>query len=100
MITVAARVAIKPEMREKALAAASRMTVETHKEAGCLQYHFYTDIDDPNVLHVFEEWESDSALNAHLQTPHMAEFSAVLGQVVAEEPKVMRYVVSERTRLM
>lgn len=100
MISVAARVAIKPEQREKAIAAASKMTAETHKEAGCIQYHFYTDIDDPNVLHVFEEWESDSALNAHLDTPHMAEFGAVLGEVVAEEPKVMRYVVAERTRLM
>jgi quinol monooxygenase YgiN len=100
MIAVAARVAVKPEMREKAIAAASRMTAETHKEAGCIQYHFYTDIDDPNVLHVFEEWESDEALNAHLKTPHMAEFGSVLGEVVAEEPKVMRYVVAERNRLM
>jgi quinol monooxygenase YgiN len=100
MITVAARVGIKPEQRAKAIAAASKMTAETHKEAGCIQYHFYTDIDDPNVLHVFEEWDSDAALNAHLETPHMAEFGAVLGEVVAEEPKVMRYVVAERTRLM
>lgn len=100
MITVAGRVPLKPETRDKAIAAASKMVHETHKEVGCIQYHFYTDIDDANILHVFEEWESQEALDAHLASAHMAEFAAVLPQALATEPKIMRYEVKAVTRLM
>jgi quinol monooxygenase YgiN len=100
MVAVAGRVAIKPEMREQAIAAAIKMTHETHKESGCLQYHFYTDVEDPNLLHVFEEWESQEALDTHFTLPHMAEFLAALGECAAGEATVIRYVVSDHARLM
>jgi quinol monooxygenase YgiN len=100
MITVAGRVPMKPELRQMAIDAAIKMTHETRKEAGCLQYHFYTDVEDPNMLHVFEEWESQEILDAHFATPHMAEFVAALGEVAAGPPHVVRYVVTESAKIM
>ena len=100
MITVAGRVPIKPESRDKAIAAAIKMTHETHKEPGCLQYHFYTDVENPNMLHVFEEWESQEALDLHITLPHMTEFLSALGEAAADEPTVIRYVVSDFDRIM
>jgi quinol monooxygenase YgiN len=100
VITVAGRIPLKPEQRDRAVAAAVKMTAETHKEAACIQYHFYTDIENPNMLHVFEEWESQAALDEHFATPHMAEFAAVIGECVDGEPNVVRYVVSEFARIM
>ena len=99
MITVAGRVFIKPELRAKAVAAATRMVQATQKESGCLQYHFYADLEDENILHVFEEWDTQEALDAHFNTPHMAEFAESLPEILAAEPKIMRYAVSEVTRL-
>ncbi len=95
MITVAGRVVIRQEMRSQAVAAAVKVTRATQADAGCLQYHFYSDLKDPNVLHVFEEWESVEALAAHMQLPHTMEFLAAIGNMVAGAPLVTRYVVSE-----
>jgi quinol monooxygenase YgiN len=100
MIIVAGRIAIRPEMRAGAMAAAVKVTEATQTDAGCLQYHFYTDLEDPNVLHVFEEWESADALDAHLRLPHTTEFLAAVGGMAAGAPVVKRYVVSESHSLM
>ncbi len=100
MIAVAGRVPIKPEQRDKALEATIKMVQATQREAGCLQYHFYSDLEDPNIFHVFEEWETPEALDAHLKTQHMADFMAALPETLAGEPKIMRYVVSDVSRLL
>ena len=95
MITVAARVSIKPELRKQAVEAAIKVARATQSDPGCLQYHFYADLEDPNVLHVFEEWSSAETLTAHLQQQHTVEFLAAIGLMAAAAPQVTRYVVSE-----
>ncbi len=95
MIIVAGRIAVRPEMLAGAIAAAVKVTKATQAEAGCLQYHFYSDLQDSSILHVFEEWESAEALEAHLRLPHTIEFLAAVGGMVAGAPVVKRYVVSE-----
>ena len=49
-------------------------------EKGCLEYTPMIDVPSglasarANVVTVVEKWESLAALEAHLKTPHMAEF--------------------------
>jgi len=95
MITIAGRVPIRPEMRVKAIEAAIKVVRATQSDAGCLQYHFYADLEDPNMLHVFEEWASQEELAAHLRQPHTVEFLAGIAGMAAGAPIVKRYVVSE-----
>lgn len=40
-------------------------------EQGCLHYELTQSIHDENHFVLLEKWESMSALEAHLQTPHM-----------------------------
>ena len=100
MIIVAGRIAIRSEMRAAAIAAAVKVTQATQADAGCLQYHFYWDLEDPDMLHVFEEWESPEALDAHLRLPHTTEFLADIGGMVSKAPVVKRYFVSESHSLL
>jgi quinol monooxygenase YgiN len=100
MITVAGRIPIQPEMRELAVRATRMVTQATQMEAGCLQYHFYADLNDPNMFHVFEEWESLEALTVHLQQPHTVEFLSTIGGMAAGPPQVKRYTVSESVNLL
>ncbi len=99
MIIVAGRIPIRPEMRTRAIAAAVKVTQATQTDAGCLQYHFYADLEDPDILHVYEEWESEEALAAHLALPHTTEFLAEIGEMVAGTPVVKRHTVSESNDL-
>ena len=94
MIVVAGTVTVRPELREKAATAAVSMVAATQQEAGCLKYNIFSDLTDPHTFFVFEEWESDAALMGHFQSAHMATFAAVLGEVLAGPPDIIRYEIT------
>lgn len=95
MIVVSGTVAIRPDKREEAVAAAVTMANATAAEKGCLTYRFYADIEDPHLFRIFEEWETEEALQAHFQTPHMAAFNQTLPQLVAGPADIKMYVVAQ-----
>ncbi len=74
MIVIAATVHIHPDKREQALALAHNMMSNSLAEPGCISYRFYADIDDPNRFFLFEEWESEEALQNHLAAPAMQDY--------------------------
>lgn len=93
MIVVAGTVRIRPETRAAAVAAARTMAAATRLEPGCVAYRFAFDLDDPDCVHLFEEWTTAEALASHFATPHMAAFQAQLGGLIAAPPAIRRYVV-------
>ena len=72
MILISGCFRFAPENRAAALAAALAMAVETRKEAGCITYGFFADVEDGNTFRIFEEWQSQAHLDAHFQTAHIA----------------------------
>src|SRR5437588_34095 len=94
MIVVAGGVPILPDRKDAALAACLEVEAPTRLEDGCISYTYYFGISDPNYLHIFEEWESEDALNAHLQTAHTQKFLGGIGDFAAGMPVVNKYIVS------
>ena len=94
MLVIAGTVSIDPANHEEAIAAATEMMAETHKEPGCISYTFSAALDDPGGFHIFEEWESQEALDLHFKAPHMAAFQGKFGKLGVREMKVQRYEVA------
>ena len=94
MLVIAGEIEIDPAQREAAVAAALRMMAETRKEAGCISYSFSGDLVQSGIFRIFEEWESQQALDAHFASPHMASFQAAVGGLGVKRMKVQRYEVS------
>jgi quinol monooxygenase YgiN len=94
MLVIAGSISIDPEKRDGAIEAATHMMQETRKEPGCISYTFSADLADPGRFLVFEEWESQDALDAHFKAPHMAAFQGKMGGFGVREMKVQRYEVS------
>jgi len=63
------------------------MLAATRREAGCISYRFYQDIEDPNAFSFVEEWESWEALDDHFRSDHVGTFLADLGDLLAEPPE-------------
>ena len=93
MIVVSGRARIKPEQRELALREGRAVAEASRREPGCRVYEFSVDIDDENVVRIFEEWESQEALEAHFGTPHFQAFGKVVGTVLDGAADFTRYVV-------
>lgn len=65
--------------------AAKQVAMETRKEPGCIKYIVSADMEDASIFYMFEEWENRDALNAHFQTPHMADFQKKIGAAIVRE---------------
>lgn len=60
------------------------MEAASRAEAGCEDYTFSVELNNPGVLRITERWQTADALKAHFLTPHMAEFQAAMA---AHPPK-------------
>ena len=100
MIVVAGTAPLQAGAGEWAEKLIEEVVRETRKEAGCLSYTFYVTVGDPNTIHVFEEWESEEALNAHLQQEHTQRFLASIGELLAGAPDIKRYDVTAVSKLI
>ena len=87
---------------ERLRPAAVAMIEATRKEAGCVDYAFAQDLADPTLFRIVERWESEAALAAHFQTPHMAAFNQAMagiqrlgGSVKVYEATVTRSLIGD-----
>jgi quinol monooxygenase YgiN len=94
MLVIAGHFRIDAARKPAAEVAAREMMRATRREAGCLAYVFSCDLDEPEVFHLFEAWESPAALEAHFRTPHMAAFQSAVAGFGVKESKIERYEVA------
>ena len=70
-VHIIARFNAKPDsidaLRKQLLA----MLEPTRQEAGCIRYDLLNSIAEPTDFTFVEEWASQAAIDAHMQTPHL-----------------------------
>lgn len=86
---------VHPEKHADAVAAMVAMQQASQAEDGCVHYRFMQDLEDPNTLHIFEEWANGEALKAHFGMPHMAAFQAVFATALAGNSGITKYAISD-----
>ena len=93
MLVLAGSVRIDPAKRNDVVEATIEVMQETRKQPGCISFVFSADLEDPGVLHVFQEWETPEALNRHLTAPRVEAVRLRLGSLGVREIAVQRYLV-------
>jgi quinol monooxygenase YgiN len=84
MIVVTVLIETQPDSVAKLQAAIRTLEHATRAEAGCIDYAFASEINEPSHIRVIERWRNVDALKAHLKAPHMAAFNSA---VRANPPK-------------
>ncbi|MCL2817177.1 MAG: antibiotic biosynthesis monooxygenase [Clostridiales bacterium] len=83
MIIVHAYIEVKNGAAQKFLQAAGKCVEATRKETGNDFYTLYTDCENPLKFVVVEGWKTQTALDAHMKTPHFAEFGGEIENLLA-----------------
>ena len=79
MLAVWVKVRVKPETRERFLAAIEADALGSERdEPGCLRFNVLQDAQDQNVYYFYEVYRDDAALEAHRATPHFALWRAAV----------------------
>jgi len=91
MYAVVVSIKIKPEMREKFLAAAlDDSTCSLRDEPGCLRFDVLQDNADPNHYFFYEVYRDENAFKAHQASAHYPRWRAAAAEVLAEPASASR----------
>jgi quinol monooxygenase YgiN len=65
-VVISGEIDVAPEKREKAILDAQPLIAAALAEPGCVHYAWTADPAKPGRVHVFEEWDTEADLIAHL----------------------------------
>ena len=91
MIIIAGEMEFDPQNAGRAHKGALEMAAETVKEAGCIRYRFWADLERPERLHVYEEWESEAHLAAHARSDHMKAWRALGAELGVKNRDIRKF---------
>ena len=94
MIIVHAFIEVKDGAAQEFIDAAAKCVEATRQEVGNSFYTLYIDASNPLKFVVAEEWESKPALDAHMKTPHFAEFGGKIENLLAAPLEIKVYEAS------
>lgn len=94
IIAITARLEIEASRIDDYLAAAAGAIAGTRAEPGCQLYAFAVDVQIANVVWISEQWQSEAALNQHLQSPHITTFLRQVADIGLLSLDVRKYQVS------
>jgi len=91
MYAVVVPLKVKPEMREKFLAAAlDDSTCSVRDEPGCVRFDVLQDNSDPNRFFFYEVYRDENAYKAHQAPAHYPRWRAAVAEVLAEPTSASR----------
>ena len=75
MLTILVLIPAKPGKGDALGEALKALLAPTRKENGCISYDAHRSNKDPDLWMMYETWESQAHLDAHMQTPHLVDFA-------------------------
>ncbi|MCH2169200.1 antibiotic biosynthesis monooxygenase [Myxococcota bacterium] len=79
MILIAGTVDVNPEQRDAAIEAARLLMEETRSQAGCVDYVWCADPTNAARIYVYERWDDQESLAAHLNGPYYKAMLKTIG---------------------
>lgn len=92
-IRVVAHITARPETVDETRDLLLSLIEPTRAESGCVTYELMQNTTDPTDFTFVEEWTSDAALDAHLETEHLKRVAAMGADLFAAPPDIRRYTL-------
>jgi quinol monooxygenase YgiN len=93
IVRVVARVTAQPDKVEELKSILLGLVGPTRKEKDCISYQLMQNKTDPSDFVFVEEWASNSAIDAHMTTPHLQDAFSRAQALLAKEPDIRRYLI-------
>ena len=78
MIVLNVRIETNPGAVAAMQDAVATMEKASRAEAGCIEYVFSTEINNPTNIRIIEHWKDIDSLKLHFTLPHMAAFNEAM----------------------
>ena len=100
MILVSGTISLDPAKTEAFHAALEPLLAGTRQEPGNVSYGFYADPHEAGTYRIFEEWESQEAIDAHMVADHFTTFMGAMGDFGVSAIDLHSYQATDKTKFM
>lgn len=84
-------VQFSPEQAEQAMQEAAQLMADTRDQQGCRHYVWSIDPARPGTVYVYENWEREEDLAAHLAGPYYSGMLQLLGKYEMLGTDILKY---------
>jgi len=96
MITIIARIQVRPEQADEAMPIFEKLVQASRLEPGCVQYDLHRGKDNSGLFFFYERWKED-ALDTHNGSAHLAAFREAIAPFLLAPVEVHRLDAPEFT---
>ena len=100
MLVIAGTITLDPGRTDEMLAAIVPLMEATQAEDGCIDYVLSADPKELGTIRIFEKWESDEALGAHMKAPHMGVFQKAIRGCGVTGMSVDKFEIASESKLV
>ena len=83
-LTIVANITAHPDKIDLVKAELIKLIDVTRAEEGCINYDLHQDNENPAHFLFYENWKTRELWLAHMDSPHLADYSAATEGAVAE----------------
>ena len=98
-LIIAGTVRVPPENLDRFRPHMVAMMAASRAEDGCGAYGYAEDVAEPGLIHVFEVWRDQAAIDAHFVTEHMAQWRAAWPQFGVSDRRLTVYEIASQRDL-
>lgn len=84
LLTVIAHMKAAPGKEAELRRELEALVGPTSQEDGFVNYNLHVGTEDEGTFYLYENWESEAKLEAHLAAPHLVRFAGMLGDLLDE----------------
>ncbi len=95
MLILAGTITVEPSDRARMMELLTPMIAASQAEPGCHAYQFSLDPYDESIVHLFELWADQAALDAHGASEHMAVWKAAATDLAITGRELVKYTVAD-----
>jgi quinol monooxygenase YgiN len=92
-LTIIARFRAKAGQESRLRQEMQRLLAPTRAEAGCISYDLHQSQSDPALFVFYENWASQAALDAHVQTPHLQAMMKLVPDLVDGRLDITKWTI-------
>ena len=90
VLNIVARIKAGPGQADSLEKEMTLLVADTRKEAGCIRYDLFRDMQDPDIFVFVEEWETRALWESHMTGKAIRSFRERIGEGKIAEGQVMQ----------
>ncbi|PCJ54902.1 MAG: antibiotic biosynthesis monooxygenase [Planctomycetota bacterium] len=91
MRIIIAEMKAAPGKRAQLIDLLNGMLEPSRMEPGCISYRYFFSSEDPDLVHFYEQWQNQAAIDEHFASDHFRDLGVRIPDLIISGPDIRIY---------